>query len=90
MSEEKKRTHRTIEERQQLAEQKLEKIKETIKNRAVRKVWTSEFRQMKSELNNNKELNYIEKIQSFVNMVYQKTGIYVIVDIEEEFEQEEE
>lgn len=84
---EQKRHSSTLEEKRAKAEEKLAKYERQLQNREVKKVWQSDFRKMKSKLNHSKDLDAIEKIQKFVNWIYEVTEI--IAEPNEETETEE-
>lgn len=68
-------------------EEKAENYKRKLENRKVKKIWQSEFRKKKAEYNKDSNLDYIQKIQAFVDWIYEETGIAsgdveIIEDIE--------
>lgn len=87
-----KKRVRSLEERREATQQKLEDMDRKIESRKVRKFWRSEFRKLKSSLNKDKELDFVGRIQAFVNTVYDETGVSAetINDEEDEFDEDEE
>lgn len=86
---EEKRKVRSVEERREAMLKKVEELERKIQNKEVRKVWVSLFRQKKSELNKNKDLDYTAKIQAFVDWIADETNIEAYTDSEENEDEEE-
>lgn len=83
--ERKKRVCRTLEERQIILQEKINSLEVTKKNRKFKKIWST-FRETKGNLNKDRDLDYIAKIQSFVNWVFVETNISenITIKVEEQ------